>query len=177
MLLYIGLTFSAIVAFVLLYALIAKKEYSIISEIIIDKNNDIVFNYVKHLKNQIYYNKWVMADPNIKMTYTGTDGNVGFMSAWESTLRDVGIGEQEIIKIIEGKGYEAELRFEKPFKGTSHVNIMIYSITDNQSKMITTLNTRTDFPMNIMIPLIRKMLQKDMNQNAANLKHILETNI
>jgi hypothetical protein len=37
-----------------------------------------------------------MMDPDMKKTYRGTDGTVGFVSEWESNKKDVGTGEQEI---------------------------------------------------------------------------------
>jgi hypothetical protein len=34
-----------------------------------------------------------MMDPNAKMEYKGTDGTVGFISAWDSKIKYVGKGE------------------------------------------------------------------------------------
>jgi len=56
-----------------------------------------------------------MADPIVKLKYTGTDGTVGFTCGWQSELREVGVGEQELTSIIAGEGYASELLFEKPF--------------------------------------------------------------
>lgn len=154
--------------------LIIKKEYSLVTEIVIDKPKEEVFNYVVHLKNQQYYNKWVMSDPNIKMTYTGTDATVGFISAWDS--KDAGKGEQEIKSINTGQEYTIELRFEKPFKGISHNKVTTVAVSSMQTKVTTVFDTRTDFPMSIMTPLLKKMLQKDMNANAQNLKRVIEAN-
>ena len=51
-------------------------------------------------------------DPDMKKTYRGTDGTVGFVSAWDSEKDDVGKGEQEIIKITDGERIDYELRFQ-----------------------------------------------------------------
>ena len=51
--------------------------------------------------------------------FTGTDGTVGFISAWESDIKNVGSGEQEILNIVEGERLGYEIRFLKPFKLTS----------------------------------------------------------
>ncbi|WP_018341502.1 SRPBCC family protein [Cytophaga aurantiaca] len=158
----------------LIFAATSAKVYFIESEVVIDKSKDEVFNYVVQLKNQIYYNKWMMADPNIKLTHTGVDGTVGFVTAWQSDLKDVGVGEQEIKRIDAGELIHTELRFEKPFKGVSQVYVKIESVKPDQTKVLTVFDTRTEFPMNLMIPLIKKMLKKDMNQNAQNLKAALE---
>jgi uncharacterized protein YndB with AHSA1/START domain len=171
---FIILALIGIVILALIYAYFAEKNYSIQSEIVIKKPVSTVFNYVKNLKNQEYYSKWVMADPNVKLTYTGTDGTVGFKAAWESADKNVGIGEQEITKIVDGKGYEAEIRFKKPFEGTSKAVVNIDSLSAGESKVTTTFYTSNPFPMNLMIPIIKNILQKDMDSNSNNLKGQLE---
>ncbi len=170
----IAIIVIVLVGLILLLASIMEKEYSLSSSIIINRPQNMVFDYVKHLKNQERYSKWVMADPNVKLTYTGTDGTVGFRAAWESADKNVGVGEQEIMNIKEGIGYDAEIRFEKPFKGVSTANVTTEAISSNQTKVTTTFNSKTPFPMNIMVPMIKKMLTKDMNQNSATLKSVLE---
>jgi len=164
---------GAFIALLLLIAFLIKKDYTIVSEVVIDKETDAVFNYIIHLKNQEQYNKWIVEDPDVKIVYTGTDAAVGFISAWESGKRDV-IGEQEITAILPGEGYTSELRFEKPFKGISHTKVIAAAITPKQTKVTTTFDTRTEFPMSAMIPLLKKMLLKDMNKTARNLKSVLE---
>lgn len=165
----------SIVILILLLALIMEKETNISSEIIINRPKSDVFNYVKLIKNQEKYSKWVMADPNVILIYKGTDGTVGFTSAWNSKLKNVGTGEQEITNIKEGERYEVEIRFEKPFKGVSYATTTTQAISDNQTRVATTFNSKTPFPMNIMLPMFKKMLQKDMDETAANLKRVLET--
>ena len=170
----IAIIIIVLVGLLFLAASMMEKEYSLSSSIIINRPQNMVFDYVKHLKNQERYSKWVMADPNVKLTYTGTDGNVGFRAAWESADKNVGVGEQEIMSIQEGIGYDAEIRFEKPFKGVSTANVTTEAMSSNQTKVTTTFNSKTPFPMNIMVPMIKKMLQKDMDMNSENLKRVLE---
>ncbi|MES2761352.1 MAG: SRPBCC family protein [Bacteroidota bacterium] len=166
---------ASIIGIILLLAAIMKKEYALTCEIIINRTKNDVFNYVKHLKNQEKYSVWVMRDPNIKLVYTGTDGTIGFKAAWSSEDKNVGVGEQEITNIKEGERYDVEIRFEKPFKGISYANTSTTAVSDNQTKVVTTFTSRTPFPMNIMVPMLTKMLLKDMNENANNLKANLET--
>ena len=73
-----------IVAIPLIIALFVKKEYSIEREITINKPQQEVFSYVKYLKNQDNYSKWVMTDPAMKKDFRGTDGTEGFVYAWDS---------------------------------------------------------------------------------------------
>jgi hypothetical protein len=114
-------------------------------------------------------------DPNVNLNYKGTDGTVGFIAAWKSNNKNVGVGEQEITKIVDGERYVVEIRFEKPFKGISTAITTTKALAQNETKVTTTFHTRSPFPMNLMIPMICKMLQKDMDQNAATLKKVLES--
>ncbi len=174
MLQIILLAFSAIIALVFIAALFMKKDYTISASTVINCPINDVFNYVKILKNQENYSKWVMADPNAKLNYIGQDGTIGFISQWESELKNVGIGEQEIMYINENESYQLEIRFKKPFEGVSQAITTTEAISDNQTKVTTTFLTSTPFPMNVMVPFISKMLKKDMDGNMGRLKTNLE---
>lgn len=171
----IAIVIVGIIAIALVAAAIMDKKFTITSEVVINAPRNSVFNYIKLLKNQEHYSKWVMMDPNVKLAYTGTDGTVGFKSAWESKNKNVGVGEQEITKINEGDGYEVEIRFKKPFEGVSTAVTSTQAISNTQTKITNTFYSSNPFPMNLMIPMLKKMLKKDMDENAANLKKILET--
>ena len=73
---------AIIIAIPLVVALFVKKDYVVEREIIINKPKAEVFEYIKFLKNQDNYSKWNMMDPDMKKTYQGTYGTVGFISAW-----------------------------------------------------------------------------------------------
>src|SRR4051794_15515195 len=88
-----------LIALPFIVGLFSKKEYSVEREIIINKNKQDVFDYILMLKHQNEFSTWAMMDPNMKKEYKGTDGTVGFVSAWDSQVKDVGKGEQEIIGI------------------------------------------------------------------------------
>jgi hypothetical protein len=172
MLAYIAYSIGALLAVIVLIALVIKKDYVIVSEVVINKPKDEVFNYIIQLKNQRYYNKWIMADPDVKLNYAGVDATVGFISAWETN--NAGKGEQEITAIKNGESCDVELRFEKPFKGVSYYKAVTESVSASQTKVRTTFNTRTEFPMSAMIPFLKIMLTKDMHENARNLKTVIE---
>ena len=99
----IGITLAVIIGAFLLVALFVKKDYAVKREITISKPNQQVFEYIKYLKNQDNYSKWNMMDPAMTKTYSGTDGTVGFVAAWDSQNENVGKGEQEIKGITEGE--------------------------------------------------------------------------
>lgn len=168
------LVLVVIVILALIYAYFADKNFTISTETVINKPKAEVFAYIRHIKNQEKWSKWVMADPNIKIQYTGIDGEVGFKSAWQSEDKNVGIGEQEIMKINGNDGFDVEIRFKKPFEGISQANTTLDSLSENQTKITTTFYSSNPFPMNLITPFIKNMLKKDMDINSANLKGQLE---
>jgi hypothetical protein len=115
-----------------------------------------------------------MADTNMKREFKGTDGNIGFVYAWDSQDKNVGKGEQEIIKLVEGERVDAEIRFIKPFEGVASTSLMIGPISENQVKVTWLMNGRNNYPMNLMIPFIDNLLGKDLELSLTNLKNILE---
>lgn len=174
MLLKILLVIVIIIGVFLLVTVFIKKEYTIQREITINKPKQQVFDYIKYLKNQDQYSKWVMTDPGMKKDFKGTDGTVGFVYAWDSKNKQAGKGEQEIVNLIEGEKLDIEVRFEKPMKGIAHTPFITKSVTENQTKVTWGMVGKNPFPMNIMNPFMDKMLGKDLEVSLTNLKNIVE---
>lgn len=166
----------AIVATVLIAAALMKKEYSVEEEITINKPKSEVFEYIRYLKNQDNFSKWASMDPDMQKSYRGTDGTVGFVSAWSSDNEDVGSGEQEIINIDEGNKIDYELRFFSPWEGVSPAYLTTESISDNQTKVAWGFSGSMPYPGNIMITLMdfESMIAADFQTGLTNLKNILE---
>lgn len=166
-----------IIAIPLIVALFVKKDYSVMREIVINKPQAEVFNYVKYLKNQNNYSKWANMDPNMIKTYTGTDGTVGFISAWDSKNDEVGKGEQEIKKITEGSRIDYELRFIKPFESTEQAYMITEAASPTQTKVKWGFEGHMAYPMNIMMLFMDfdKMIGSDLNTGLDKLKTVMET--
>lgn len=165
------LVLAGIIALLLIFALFMKKEYNIHREIIINAPLQNVFDYLKLLKNQDNFNKWIMVDPNMKKEFKGIDGTVGFIYAWNG--KKAGEGEQEIKAIEEGKIIETEIRFVRPFAGIVYANLVTEPLSDNQTKVTWGNASSVKYPMNIMLSIIEKMLAKDMDISLLTLKNIL----
>ena len=163
-----------LIALLLVVALFVSKDYSVEREATINKPKEEVYNYVKNLKDQDKYNKWVMTDPNVRRTYKGTDGTIGFVTTWDSDNSSVGKGEQEIKNIVEGEKIESEVRFEKPMKGIANVYMITQDVANNQTKVKWGMTGKNSYPMNFMNLFIPSMLGKDLQTSLNNLKTILE---
>jgi hypothetical protein len=154
-------------------AFFTRKNYYVKTSAVVNTTQQKVFDYIKMLKNQDSFNKWVMMDPEMKREYKGVDGTVGFIYGWNGNKK-AGEGELEIKAIEEGKSIDTEVRFVRPFPGLAHATMSTEALNNEQTK-ITWSNTSTlKYPMNIMIPMIEKMLKKDMDESLAMLKAILE---
>ena len=164
---------AGIIVLLLLIALFMKKGYKTHREIVIHAPRGQVFDYLKHIKNQDNFNKWIMIDPHMKKEYDGTDGTVGFIYAWNGN-KEAGEGEQEIKAIAEGKNIDMELRFVRPFAGIAHAKMITESVLNDQTKVTWNTASEMKYPLNIMLPLIVKMLEKDMGTSLTTLKNILE---
>jgi len=163
-----------LVAIPLVIALFVKKEYSVEREIVIDTPKQDVFNYVKYLKNQDNYNKWVMLDPTMKKEFKGIDGTEGFVYAWDSKNKNAGEGAQEIKKLIDGERVDIEINFIRPFKGVAHVHMVTEAVSENQTRVKWGMKGQSKYPMNFMNLIIDGMLGPDLETSLTTLKNILE---
>ncbi|HEY4628905.1 MAG TPA: SRPBCC family protein [Flavobacterium sp.] len=167
---------AILIAIPLIVALFVKKVYAVEREITINKPKQEVFDYVKLLKNQDHYSKWATMDPKMKKSYRGTDGTVGFVSTWESKVDSVGVGEQEIKKIVEGERIDFELRFIKPFEATEPAFMTTEAVSENQTKVKWGFSGHMNYPMNLMMLFMdfEKMIGDDLQTGLNNLKTVLE---
>jgi len=165
-----------LIVILLITAEFVKKDYTVEREITVNKPKQEVFDYVKYLKNQENYSKWATMDPKMKKTYHGIDGTVGFVSAWDSNNKDVGKGEQEIKKIVEGERIDFELRFFKPFQSTEQAYMTTESMGDLKTNVKWGFNGHMNYPMNLMLLFMNfeKMIGSDLDTGLKNLKNKLE---
>ena len=170
------LVLLAIIGLVLITALFVKKDMHAEREVLINKPKSEVFNYVKYLKNQNDYSKWASMDPAMKKDFKGTDGTVGFVSAWESNNDDVGKGEQEIKGIREGERIDYEIRFKEPMESTASAYMITEAVSENQSKVKWGFDSKMMYPFNIICLFVDmdKMIGDDFETGLKKLKTQME---
>lgn len=172
----LGITLGALVALALAVPLFTKDEYSVVREVIVARGKDEVFGYIKLLKNQDNFSVWANMDKNMRKSYTGTDGTVGFVSAWDSKNDKVGAGEQEIKKILPGERIDYELRFLRPMKATNETYMKVEAAGDKQTKVSWGFHGKTPYPFNLMLLFFdaEGMIGKAFDEGLGNLKKLLE---
>jgi hypothetical protein len=164
-----------IIVLIVILALIAPKSYDVSRSMEISRPKAVVFENIKYLKKQEEWSPWAKKDPNMEKKFTGVDGEVGAISYWNGN-KDVGEGEQEITKIIEGKRVEGELRFMKPFRSTSDSCLELVELSNGNTKVTWGFKGENKFPMSIMMLFMNmdKAVGKDFEEGLQSLKSILE---
>lgn len=165
-----------IVALALIVAIFVKKDYALEREVVINQPVEKVFDYIKYLKNQDNFSTWASMDPEMKKEFRGTDGEVGFVSAWESQDKNVGKGEQEITAIKENERLDYEQRFIEPFETTDFAYMTTSAVSDSVTNVKWGFTGRMEYPMNLMMLFMNfeEMLGADFENGLGKLKTILE---
>ncbi len=167
----------SLVAIVLIVGLFIDGKFSVKRSITINQPQEVVFDYISSLNNQQEYGVWHKKDPNIKITTKGTDGTVGYISAWESSQEDIGKGEQEITRIVYNKRIDTEIRFKEPMNGTCQASIIVERDTNNSSTVTWIMKGESTYPYNILALFMNvdKEIGPDLENGLNNLKDILES--
>jgi len=150
------------------------KDMIIEKSVVINKDIETVFSYLKQTRNQDNFSVWNMKDPGMKKTYSGTDGTKGFIYTWDSTDKNVGTGAQEITGITANSRIDYELRFERPMKNTGKSSFIVDKINENETSATWTFISPTKFPFSLFTPILKKMLGKQIESSLQNLKALLE---
>ncbi len=166
---------ASLVALIAVLGMIAPTDVLVEKAIVINKPKNFVFERLKFVKSHNEWSPWAKKDPNIKNEYKGEDGAVGFVASWSGNS-DVGVGEQEIKKIVDGQEIQLELRFKEPMEDTSTVYLITEALSDTQTTVKWGMRGKMKFPGNIFCLIFRmhEKLGRDFEEGLQSLKTILE---
>ncbi|WP_236980613.1 SRPBCC family protein [Membranihabitans maritimus] len=166
----------ALIFIVFILSSIAPKNYEANRSIQINKPVEIVYTYLKHLKNQDNWAKWNRIDPEMEKKYSGEDGTVGFESYWNSQDKRVGEGKQTISHLVENERVDTLLEFIRPFKSKSDAYLTTEKIDANSTLVTWGFTGRMNPPMNILLLFMNmdKQIGADFEEGLEKLKEILE---
>ncbi len=131
-------------------SLLAPSDFAVEREVVINRPKGEVFDYLLLVKNQNDWSPWIKKDPKLRQTFIGTDGEVGFVYKWDSDNSEVGQGEQEIMKIVDGERIDTKLRFKKPFESTSDGYFITEEVAEDKTKVKWGFGGSMPRPINIM---------------------------
>lgn len=150
------------------------KDMVIEKSVVINKNIETVFNYLKQTRNQDNFSVWNMKDPGMKKYYSGTDGTKGFIYSWDSADKNVGAGSQEITNIVDNSRIDYTINFERPMKNIATSGFVLNKVDENNTSVTWNFICPTKFPFSLFSPILKNMLGKQINAGLQNLKALLE---
>ncbi|MBL7760275.1 MAG: SRPBCC family protein [Sediminibacterium sp.] len=163
-----------LVAVVVVAGLIAPKETNIQTSIDINAPREQVWEQAMKFKNWGNWSYWHRIDTNQTVTYAGTDGEPGSSYSWKG--EETGEGTMTNKGMENGK-MNYELKFIKPFEGTSDGYIMVEDAGNGVTKVTWTFHSVNDnFLMRAMgaIMGMEKMLKSQFDEGLANMKKHVE---
>lgn len=140
----------------------------------IDKPIIEVYEFLKLIRNHNQFSVWNMADPHQKVTNSGEDGTVGYIYSWDSKMKNVGAGTQEITEMKTNEFIAYVIRFDRPMKNLAQAKFILEELTGNSTNVSWEFRGPTKFPMSLFKGIFEKMLGKDMAKSMDNLKAVLE---
>lgn len=173
---YILLTLASIVALLLIIALFVPKEIVYEKSITINAPIEVVWENVSSLKAMNDWNPWSAKDPNMKQSLTGVDGTIGARHSWESDVKDVGKGYQEITKINPPDYIETALKFYDPYESEAIGYIKLDQKAANEIVVTWGFTSTMPYPFNLMSLTMNmeEMMGDDWNKGLERLKFLCE---
>lgn len=152
----------------------AKKSYHIERSIEIDAPKSLVYDQIRLFKNFNEWSPWLKMDPNVVVTYDGTDGEVGSSYSWAGN-ENVGKGK-ELLKALSADRIDLELQFMEPFETTIPAFFQVTGDT-LKTRVSWAFDPRLPFPVNVwaMFTDIDKAMGSDYERGLAFLKRRCES--
>ena len=170
----LGLIILGLIVLILVAAIFAPKTVHLEREITINTTPERVWPLVANFRIHTKWSPFIKKDPNVSLSYEGSDGTVGSVYSWKGNS-EVGSGRQTMTKLEEPRRVESHLHFIEPFEGEAEA-FMILTPVGSSTKTIWGFDSKYAYPMNAMLLFMDMddMLGKDYNDGLVNLKKLAE---
>ena len=170
----VGILLGLLIMIILILGLIAPTQIKLERSTTIAASPATVFPYLKYLNKQDMWSPWLEMDPDMKRTFSGTDGTVGALTSWEGNS-DVGKGEREITLIEDMKQVDTEVRFKEPFESIAKAEMKMEEVEEGV-KVSWGFETNVGFPANALYMLmgVKSYVTEDYDKGLAKLKVMAE---
>lgn len=165
----------SLIALILIVAALAGTGWHFERSVHINAPVQSVWPHVNSLGALNTWNPWLGGDPQIKQTFTGTDGTPGATYSWDSDIKNVGAGNQTIVGINAPAELTTKINFIRPFKGVADAYIRLTEENGGTSATWGIISS-TPYPVNIIkvFGLIEKNMNRDFTAGLNKLKAICE---
>jgi ABC-type antimicrobial peptide transport system permease subunit len=171
----LGIIIGLALVFILAAGLLMPREYHFERSITINAPKDVIWKNISMFSNFQKWDPWLVHDPKMKRTITGTDGTPGAVYSWEGN-DDVGSGSQTYKSLQPMERVDIDLHFLKPFENRAAVFYLLQN-EGNSVKVVWGFDTRFPYPMNALTMFMNmdENLDKDFSTGLANLKKLCES--
>lgn len=153
------------------YLLPTSTEVS--RSIVIERSASEIFPYINNLENMQLWSPWAKKDPNMQVTYSGSQAGVRAVMQWKSNKPDVGAGRQEIIESELDKHVALSFAFEK--QPAAEVHFYLEPLDNNSKLSWKFIADHGTNPINRYMGLLFDgMLGPDFESGLKDLKTLLE---
>jgi effector-binding domain-containing protein len=119
----------AVIALAVILGLVGPKHAHIQRETMIAAPTAVVWDHVNTLRKEDEWSPFRDQDPDLVVTFEGTDGEVGSKSMWEG--KKSGKGMQTITAVDTGRHIGVALHFIAPFEGEAKGDIQLEPMGDS----------------------------------------------
>lgn len=146
--------------------------YHVDRSVTIDADESRVRAAVEDFREWPKWSPWLCMEPDAKLDYYGTPGEVGHGYDWDGEL--VGAGGMKIASLGGGR-QQMELSFLRPFKSKADVLIEIKPVGESQTEVTWHMDGKLPFFMFFMVGMMKTMIGMDYTRGLKMLKEYVET--
>jgi polyketide cyclase/dehydrase/lipid transport protein len=174
MFLKIGL--GVLAAFILFLAYVSTRPGSFRYERsgVIQASAEKIFPYISNLRMGEKWSPYEKADPNLKKTYIGSDGQVGSIMEFDGNS-EAGSGKLEILKIVPNDLVQLKLTMTRPFFAENLIDYKLTSVSSG-TEFSWAMAGDGGFLGKLISVFIdcEKMVAGEFTRGIANLKTVVE---
>jgi len=170
----IGIVFLVVVIGFAVFVSTREARFSYERSGVIQAPPEVIFPYISNLKLGQEWSPYAKADPNMKVTFSGFDGEAGSAMEFEGNDQ-VGSGKVEILNLVPNESVEIKLTMIKPFRAENHVFYTL-SREENGTRFTWRMTGENGFIGKLISVLIDcdNMIGSQFVSGIENLKTLIE---
>jgi effector-binding domain-containing protein len=163
----VAIVLAIILVLFLILGIFMPKNVTVSRSKLIKAPVTYVFNLANNLKDSRQWNPFIMEDPKINFEVGKKWEGIGAASSWTSEV--VGNGSNIYTKSVTNDLIESDIAFEGQ-KGSKYA--FKFEPKGNETNVTWTMDTRLEFPFNVMAPFFKYMIGKSYKKGLDNIEKI-----
>jgi hypothetical protein len=168
----LGAIVLGIITIVSVVGLFAPHKVVVAESVTINASAENVFEKINLWAYFKDWSPWNELDPNMKISYEGTDGTVGSVYKWEGN-DEVGTGNMTKTLVQPNSRIEYDLHFMKPWE-SKNKGYMTVEPEGTAQKVTWGFTADAPFPQNVMMFFMKGYIADDFKKGLNKLKAVAE---